>query len=125
MTSPPPPPLPSYLFPQRLKQGKLEKQFAKFLDVFKKLHINIPFTEALENIPSYAKFLRRSCRRLEEFETVAFTEECNTVIQRKLLPKLKDPGSFTVPCVFGYTVFEKALCDLRASIDLMPFSIYK
>ena len=39
-------------YPQRLKKGKLEKQFAKFLDIFKKLHINIPFLEALENMPS-------------------------------------------------------------------------
>ncbi|XP_017976465.1 PREDICTED: uncharacterized protein LOC108661984 [Theobroma cacao] len=45
----------SYLpppFPQRLKKQRLDKQFKKFLNVFKKLHINIPFTEALENMPS-------------------------------------------------------------------------
>ena len=120
--------LPSVPFPQRLKQGKLDKQFAKFLDVFKKLHINIPFAEALENMPSYAKFLKEVLsrkRKLEEFETVALTEECSAVIQKKLPPKLKDPGSFTVPCAFGDTVFEKALCDLGASINLMPLSIYK
>ena len=40
-------------YPQRLKKGKLQKQLAKFLDIFKKLHINIPFMEALENMPSY------------------------------------------------------------------------
>ena len=122
------PPQPKVPYPQRLKQGKLEKQFAKFLDVFKKLHINIPFAEALENMPSYAKFLKEILskkRKLEEFETVALTEECSAVIQRKLPPKLKDPGSFTVPCAFGDTVFEKALCDLGASINLMPLSIYK
>ena len=49
---------PSIPFMQRLKQGKLDKQFAKFLDIFKKLHINIPFAEALETMPSYAKFLQ-------------------------------------------------------------------
>ena len=35
-------------YPQRLKKRKLDKQFAKFLNVFKKLHINIPFVDALE-----------------------------------------------------------------------------
>ena len=45
-------------YPQRLKKGKLEKQFANFLDIFKKLHINIPFLEALENMPSYVKFMK-------------------------------------------------------------------
>ena len=39
-------------YPQRLNKGKLEKQFTKFLDIFKKLHINIPFMDALENMPS-------------------------------------------------------------------------
>ena len=39
-------------YPQWLKKGKLEKQFAKFLDIFKKLYINIPFMDALENMPS-------------------------------------------------------------------------
>ena len=47
-------------YPQRLKKGKLEKQFAKFFDIFKKLHINIPFLEALENMPSYVKFMKIS-----------------------------------------------------------------
>ena len=122
------PPPPSIPFSQRLKQGKLEKQFTKFLDVFKKLHINIPFAEALENMPCYAKFLEKilsNKRTLEEFETVALSEEYIAVIQRKLSPKLKDPGFFTVPCALGDTVFDKALCDQRASINLMPLSIYK
>ena len=45
-------------YPQWLKKGKLEKQFAKFLDIFKKLQINIPFIDALENMPSYVKFMK-------------------------------------------------------------------
>ena len=53
-----PPPLIPY--PQRLKKGKLEKQFAKFLDIFKKLHINIPFMDALENMPGYVKFMKKT-----------------------------------------------------------------
>ena len=58
-------------------------------------------------------------------ETVTHTEEFSTVIQRKLLPKLKNPESFTVPYASGDTVFKKALCDLRASINLIPLLIYK
>ena len=42
--------------PTRLKQHALDKQFAKFLEVFKKLHINLPFVDALAQMPSYAKF---------------------------------------------------------------------
>ncbi|KAL8482009.1 hypothetical protein ACS0TY_028239 [Phlomoides rotata] len=48
-------------FPQRFVKKKLDENFAKFLEVFKKLHINIPFYEALEQIPNYAKFLKDLC----------------------------------------------------------------
>ena len=49
---------PKVPFPARLQQHTLDKQFAKFLEVFKKLHINIPFADALAQMPSYAKFLK-------------------------------------------------------------------
>ena len=50
-------------------------------------------------------------------------ENCSAVIQLKLPEKLKDPGSFTIPCIIGESTFIKALCDLGASINLMPFSV--
>ena len=55
---------------------------------------------------------------------VALTEECSVVLQKKLPPKLKDPGSFTIPCTVGKLEEMKALCDLGASINLMPLSVY-
>ena len=60
------------LFPSRLKQQQLDKQFAKFLEVFKSLHINIPFVDALAQMPTYAKFLKeilKNKRRLEDCES--------------------------------------------------------
>ena len=45
-------------YPHRLKKSKLDKQFTKFMEVFKKLHINIPFADALEQMPSYVKFMK-------------------------------------------------------------------
>ena len=62
---------------------------------------------------------------MEEYETIALTEECSAIIQKKLPQKLKDPGSFTIPCTIGNAVFERALCDLGASINLMPLSIFR
>ena len=50
-------------FPQRLKQSKLDNQFAKFLNMFKKLEINIPFTEGLAQMPHYAKFMKDIIRK--------------------------------------------------------------
>ena len=124
----PPPYVPSVPYPQRLVKENLNKQFKKFLEVFKKLHINIPFADTLAQMPSYAKFMKdilSNKRKLEEFETVALTEECSAILQKKLPPKLKDPGSFYIPCTIGQCNFERALCDLGASVNLMPLSVYR
>ncbi|XP_044467736.1 uncharacterized protein LOC123197479 [Mangifera indica] len=98
-------------FPQRFQKAKLDQQFGKFLDVFKQIHLNVPLMEAITQM------------KLEEFEMVALSEECSAILQNKLPPKLKDPGSFSIPCVVGKESFEKALCDLGASISLLSLSI--
>ncbi|XP_024022201.1 uncharacterized protein LOC112091842 [Morus notabilis] len=73
-------------------------------DEQRKLHVNIPFAEALEQMPSYVKFMKdilSNKKKLEDYEKVTLTEE------------------------FGNAVFEKELCDLGASINLMPLSIFQ
>ena len=98
------------------------------MEVFKKLHITIPFADALEQMLSYVKFMKdifSKKRGLSDFETVNLTEECSAILQMKLLQKLKDPGNFTIPCTIGNAIFERALCDLGASINLMPLSIFR
>ena len=98
------------------------------MEVFKKLHINISFADALEQMHNYVKFMKDIMsmkRSLSYFETVNLTEECSAIIQRKLSQKLKDPSSFTIPCTIGNAIFKRALCDLGASINLMPLSIFR
>ncbi|XP_071902706.1 uncharacterized protein [Coffea arabica] len=97
-TTPIPPPVP---FPQRLKPSRNDKEFEKFVNIFKQLNINIPFVDAILQIPSYTKFLKEIMtkkRKLVDSETIVLTEKCSASIQNKLPPKLKDPGSFTVSC---------------------------
>ena len=98
------------------------------MDIFKKLHINIPFAEALEQMPGYVKFMKdvlSKKRKFGDYETIALSGEWSTILQKKFPPKLKDPGSFTIPCAIENAVFERALCDLGASINLMLWSIFK
>ncbi|XP_016206481.1 uncharacterized protein LOC107646846 [Arachis ipaensis] len=52
-------------------------------------------------------------------------KECSALVQKKLPQKLLDPGSFLIPCTIGTITFEKALCDLGSSINLMPLSVMK
>ncbi|GJY52867.1 reverse transcriptase domain-containing protein [Tanacetum coccineum] len=46
------------------------------------------------------------------------------MIQNNVPPKLKDPGSFLIPCNFDKAFSCNALADLGASINLMPYSLY-
>ena len=45
------------------------------------------------------------------------------MIQKNLLEKMKDPGSFTIPCTIGGFEIQKALCDSGASINLMSLFV--
>ncbi|KAJ9162843.1 hypothetical protein P3X46_022585 [Hevea brasiliensis] len=77
-------------------------------------------------MPSYAKFLKEILskkRKLKDYEIVALTEECSAILQNKLPLKLKELGSFSIPCFIGNKRIDKALCDLGASVSLMPLSI--
>ena len=115
-------------FPQRLQKARREEQFSKFLDIFKKIEINIPFVEAINQMPNYAKFLKEILskkRKIVEEGIVNLTATCSEVIQQKLPEKMKDTGSFTIPRSIGKYEFKKALCDSGASINLMPLSVVK
>ena len=95
------------------------------MEVFKKMHINILFANALKQMPSYVKFMKDILsrkKRLSYFEILNLTKECSAILQRKLPQKLKDPGSFTIPCKIGNSIFERGLYDLGASINLMLLS---
>ena len=117
---------PAVPFPQRLQKAKKEEQFSKFLELFKKIEINIPFVEALTQMPNYAKFLKdilNKKKKIVEEGIVNLTATCSAIIQRSLPAKMKDPGSFTIPFSIGKYEFKKALCDLGANINFMPFSV--
>ena len=68
------PPLP---FPQRVRKNKLDAQISKFLDIFKKLEVNIPFSNALAQIPNYAKFMKdimSNKKKLDSIGTISLSE---------------------------------------------------
>ncbi|XP_038895986.1 uncharacterized protein LOC120084162 [Benincasa hispida] len=114
--------------PRRLMKKNDEQQFKHFLELIRQFHINIPLIEALEQMPTYVKFFKdilMKKRRVSETEVIALTQECNALVSNSLPKKQKDLGSFTVPCSIGGLDMGHALCDLEASINLMPLSIFK
>ncbi|CAN6721096.1 unnamed protein product [Malus baccata var. baccata] len=114
-------------FPGRFRQSKKEEAEKDILETFRKVQVNIPLLDAIKQVPRYAKFLKELCttrRRISNKEVVQVSENVSAVLQRKLPPKCKDPGSFTILCVIGNTKFEQCMLDLGASINVMPYSIY-
>ena len=119
---------PQVPFPQRLQKEKLEDQFSKFLNMFKKIEINIPFSEALTQMSHLAKFMKdilKRKRKIAEEGIVSLTATYSAVIQKSLPEKMQDLGSFTIPCKIGNSDMGKALYDSGASINLMPLSVAK
>ncbi|XP_047943010.1 uncharacterized protein LOC125189824 [Salvia hispanica] len=115
-------------YPQRVQKKKTDAEFSRFLDIFRKMQINIPLVEALQQMPSYAKFLKdvvSNKRRWMEYETVNLTESCSAIIQKKLPAKMKYPRSFTISCLVADFQEGRALCDLGASINLMSCSFFQ
>ena len=79
-------------------------------------------------MPLYAKFLKdilSKKRKIAEDGIVNLTAACSAVIKRGLPEKMKDLGSFTIPCTIGEFEFQKALCDSGVSINLMPYFVAK
>ncbi|WCJ22553.1 Gag-Pol polyprotein [Euphorbia peplus] len=127
---PPPPYQPPAPYPGALVDEKLEKRHSKILDTLRKLHINLPFLEALNQMPNYTKFLKdilSNKTKLENVACVQLNRDCSSILMnRQPLPKkMKDPGSFSIPCSIGELHVENALCDLGASINLIPYSLYQ
>ncbi|XP_012435485.1 uncharacterized protein LOC105762123 [Gossypium raimondii] len=92
------------------------------------IHISIPLVDALVQILSYRKFMKdllSKKKKLIDIETIAITENYSVVLTNKLPSKLKDPESFTIPYSIGNHYLGKALCDLEASINLMPLSTFR
>lgn len=119
---PPSPYKPPITYPQRLKQAKIDNQFKFFIKVIEKLHVEIPFNEAITQIPSYAKFLKdilTNKRRLDDPKPL----ECNSIAKNKLAKKEKDPRSFSIPCILWNHVMDKTFLDLGASVSLMPLAV--
>ncbi|GJS54544.1 reverse transcriptase domain-containing protein [Tanacetum coccineum] len=104
------------------------EQKEKFYEIFKDMSFEISFVDALTLMPKFASTLKALIRNKEKLSEMARTplnEHCSAVILNKLPKKLGDPGRFLIPCKFPGMDECLALADLGASINLMPFSVWK
>ncbi|XP_058217329.1 uncharacterized protein LOC131328401 [Rhododendron vialii] len=115
-------------FPQRLKAPAHANTNSEIYELFKQVRINISLVDAVKQIPTYAKFLKDLCtqkRKLNVQKKVFLTEQVSSIIQTNVVPKYKDSGCPTISITIGDKKIEKALLDLGASVNLLPYSVYE
>nr|GEU86991.1 reverse transcriptase domain-containing protein [Tanacetum cinerariifolium] len=120
-------PYPSIVNKQKLHE-KDDNLALKFVEIFRNLHFELSFADALLHMPKFALMFKSLFNNKEKLFDLAMTlvnENCSAVILKKLPEKLGDPNKFLVPCDFPKIDECLALADLGASINLMPLSIWK
>ena len=116
------------LFPQALKGKKKVINQNEILEVLRQVKVNIPLLDMIKQVPTYANFLKDLCtvkRGLNIYKKSFLTEQVSVIIQCKTPVKYNDPCCPTISVNIGGTFMEKALLDLRASVNLLLYSVYK
>ncbi|GKA60699.1 reverse transcriptase domain-containing protein [Tanacetum coccineum] len=123
---------PTLPYPSRANQEKFREKdnllASKFMEIFRNLHFELSFADALLHMPKFAPMFRKLLNdkdKMIELTKTPVNENCSAVILKKFPEKLGDPGRFLIPCDFPEMNECLALADLGASINLMPLSIWK
>ena len=115
-------------FPQALRDKRKASKQAGILEVLRQVKVNIPLIDMIKQVPTYAKFLKDLCivkRGLNVNKRAFLTEQVSSIIQCKTPMKYKDPRSPTISVNIGGPCIDKAMLDLGASVNLLPYSVYK
>nr|GEZ98977.1 reverse transcriptase domain-containing protein [Tanacetum cinerariifolium] len=117
-------------YPSRLAKEKLREKddilAVKFMEIFRDLHFELSFADALVHMPKFASMFKKllnNKNKLIELTKMPLNENCSAVVLKKLPEKIGDPGRFLFPCDFSEFDNCLALADLGTSINLMPLSI--
>ncbi|GKF25987.1 hypothetical protein Tco_0081881 [Tanacetum coccineum] len=123
---------PNLPYPSRLAKEKIREKddilASKFMEIFRNLHFELSFADALIHMPKFAPMFKKMLNnkdKLIELTKTPLNENYSAVVLKKLPEKLADPGRFLIPCDFLEFDSYLSLADLGASINLMPLSIWK
>ncbi|XP_042432711.1 uncharacterized protein LOC122019295 [Zingiber officinale] len=103
------------------------REYQELVRLFSKVEVNVPLLTMIKQIPNYAKFLKDLCvhkKKLKGNELISMGKNVLALLQ-PVPQKCEDPGVFTVPCVIGDCIFEDAMLDLGASINVMPKLVFQ
>jgi len=84
--------------------------------------------DAIKHVPSYTKFLKDLCtlkRKLNVKKKAFLAKQVSVILQNNNALKYKDLGCPIISCFIGEHKIEKALLDLEASVNLLPYSVFQ
>lgn len=94
--------------------------------MIQKTQVSVPLLDML-HVPTYARYIKgiiNKKRPLPAAEIVRMMEECSAAILNQAPKKKKDPGCPMITCSIRAHIFDHALCDLGASVSVMPKAIF-
>ncbi|GJT67298.1 reverse transcriptase domain-containing protein [Tanacetum coccineum] len=96
---------PNLPYPSRLNKQKIREKddilASKFMEIFRNLHFELSFADALIHMPKFAPMFKKMLNnkdKLIELTKTPLNENCSAVVLKKLPEKLGDPGRFLIPC---------------------------
>ena len=110
----------------RARKPSTDEQFSRFVAIIQQVNINVPLMDAMK-VPTYARYFKdiiNNKRPLPTTEVIKLTEACSAAILQQLPKKKMDPGFSTIICSIGARSFDKSLCDLGASVSVMPKAVF-
>ena len=115
-------------FLSAMQRHKVGDKTLEIFEVLKQVKINIPLLDMIKQVLTYAKFLKDLCNvksRIKLSKKAFLTEQVSAIIENKAMVKYKDLGCPTISVQIGDSFMERALLDLRDSVNLLSYSIYK
>ncbi|XP_010694894.2 uncharacterized protein LOC104907633 [Beta vulgaris subsp. vulgaris] len=117
-------------FPESLKDNRKLESSKDIYETFSQCVVNIPFLKLIKDVPLYAKWLKEICsikkkKSLKGKQKVKVSEHVCAVFQKRMPKKCNDPGIFTISITLGDTKVDRAMLDLGASINVLPYSFYE
>jgi hypothetical protein len=113
-------------FPRQAKKPVEDGKFSRFMEVIRRMYAHILIFYAMQVLTyaSYLKDILNQKRPISKTDRLVFAERCSAAILDGLPDRMGDPGVPTISCLIGTKNFDQALCDLRASMNVMPKVIY-
>ena len=117
------PPVP---YPQLLSWPRVSTSDSDdtLLEAFRHVTITIPLVDAIQYIPSYAKFLKGLCTPTRKPKSIHMSETIISIMMSTLPCKRCDPGAPMISCEIGGRTFTRSLLDTGASVNILPKGVY-